>query len=269
MSAADGLLALLAARGLAWPAPVEVLASVSSTNDRLKELARGGAPEWTAVLAARQTAGRGRQGRVWVSHEGDLFLSVLLRPPPGAAGAGLIPLAAGVATQEALVALGVDGGRLKWPNDVLVEGRKIAGILCEAAAGAGGIESVVVGIGVNVAASPDSLPEDLRAGAASLRTLLSGDVGPTEVAAEVLARLPLWYHEVAPGRALLEAWRGRSVPWWGRPVEIRAGEIVLRGRLHGLADDGGLLLETGDGRIATVRSGDVSELRLAGDAPAP
>jgi BirA family biotin operon repressor/biotin-[acetyl-CoA-carboxylase] ligase len=262
VSGAERVLDLLAAKGLRWPAPVEALATVSSTNDRLRELARGGAPEWTAVMADRQTAGRGRQGRAWVSGEGDLFLSVLLRPTPAAAGVGLVPLAAGIAVHEALAGLGVDG-RLKWPNDVLVGGRKIAGILCEAATGGSGIESVVVGIGVNVAAPPDALPADVRAVAVSVRALLARDIAPAEVAAEVLARLPLWYHEPASGRALLEAWRTRSVPWWGRPVEVRAAGSVLRGRVRGLAEDGGLELDLDDGGVATVRSGDVSELRLA------
>ena len=262
MSGAARLLDLLAAKGLRWPAPVEALATVSSTNDRLKELARGGAPEWTAVMADRQTAGRGRQGRSWVSHEGDLFLSVLLRPMPAAAGIGLVPLAAGIATQEALAALGIVG-RLKWPNDVLVGGRKIAGILCEAATGGLGVESVVVGIGVNVAAPPQSLPAELRAVAVSVRALVTREVGPAEVAAEVLARLPLWYHETASGHVLCAAWRVRSVPWWGRPVEVRAAGSVLCGRARGLAEDGGLLLDLDDGGVVTVRSGDVSELRLA------
>jgi len=156
------LRALLAARGVEWPAEIEHTPLSPSTNDRLKQRARAGAVEWTVVLADAQSAGRGRQGRRWSSPPGNLYMSVLLRPAPPDARWSVIPLVAGLAVGEALAAEGLDV-RLKWPNDVMAEGRKVGGILAEATSGADGLESVVLGIGVNVAVRPPDLPPDVAA----------------------------------------------------------------------------------------------------------
>ena len=164
---ADRLREALRTRGLDWPAPIEHHARLGSTSDRLKEKAREGAPEWAAVLADEQTGGRGRQGRAWASPPGGLYISVLLRPP--SAPASLIPLAAGVAVVEALRERGVSA-ELKWPNDVLARDRKLAGILTEASSSSSGLDWVVLGLGVNLVTPPESLPEDLRATTASVRT---------------------------------------------------------------------------------------------------
>jgi BirA family biotin operon repressor/biotin-[acetyl-CoA-carboxylase] ligase len=257
------LAAALDARGLRWPAPIEHLEVVASTNDRLKEKAREGAPEWTVVVADRQTAGRGRAGHRWVSPEGNLFLSVLLRPAPPLP-VTLLPLAAGVAVSEAAGESGVEA-RLKWPNDLVVGSRKVAGILVESVSGAAGVEAAVVGIGVNVRLDPASLPADLRDRVTSLaaESTRSADVG--EAGAAVLARLRVWYDRLARrGHTdVLAAWRERSVPWWGRPVEARSGASVVRGIAHGLDERGALLLDLEDGSRIAVVSGEVSELRLS------
>jgi BirA family biotin operon repressor/biotin-[acetyl-CoA-carboxylase] ligase len=184
---------------------------------------------------------------------------VLLRPIVLRELSGLIPLAAGLAVAEALEELAVPA-QLKWPNDVLVAGRKISGVLCESTLGPAGLETVVVGIGVNVAALTDELPAELRGRATSLRAE-GGSGDAVEVAAAVLARLPVWYHAVPAGSTVRQAWRERSVAWWGELVEVQAGEVVLRGRPHDLADDGGLLLQLEDGRLTKVLSGEVQELR--------
>jgi BirA family transcriptional regulator, biotin operon repressor / biotin---[acetyl-CoA-carboxylase] ligase len=257
---AERLRALLVARGLPGDPPIHHFARLPSTNDHAKALARAGAPAGTLVLAEQQTAGRGREGHTWLSPPGGLYLSVLLRPSPGNdARWTLLPLAAGLAVAEALDEWGA-GAQLKWPNDLLQEGRKLGGILVEAASGASGIESMVVGIGVNVREAPagglDNVTWLEREGAAR-------DVDPLAVAAAVLARLTVWYHALArEGPAeLLSAWRRRAVPWLGRRVEARAGESVVSGTLRGLADDGGLILELPDGRETVLHSGEVREVR--------
>ncbi|HVR71883.1 MAG TPA: biotin--[acetyl-CoA-carboxylase] ligase [Vicinamibacteria bacterium] len=264
------LTAALEARGLHWPAPVEHLAEVASTNDLLKEKARAGAPEWSAVLADRQTAGRGRAGHRWVSPEGNLFLSVLLRPVLPAAHVPVLPLAAGLAVAEA-AAEHVPDVRLKWPNDVVVGGRKLAGILVEGMSGAGGMEAAIVGIGLNVGLDPRSLPGDLRDRVTSLAAQTGRSVRVADAAAAVLARLRVWYDRLAREGppVVIAAWRERSVAWWGRPVEARSGGSVLRGVAHGLDERGALLLDLEDGSRVAVVSGDVSELRLAGGGPLP
>jgi BirA family biotin operon repressor/biotin-[acetyl-CoA-carboxylase] ligase len=137
MDRAAALSAALAGRGGRGLPTVEWPEVIVSTSDRLKALARAGAPEWTAVLADRQTGGRGREGRTWASPIGGLYLSVLLRPR--FARAGLLPLAAGVAVAEAAGELGVRA-ELKWPNDVMASGRTLAGVLSEAASGPAGVE---------------------------------------------------------------------------------------------------------------------------------
>jgi BirA family transcriptional regulator, biotin operon repressor / biotin---[acetyl-CoA-carboxylase] ligase len=239
--------------GHAWPAPVEHHLRLSSTSERLKELARGGAPEWTVVVADEQTAGRGRQGRAWASPPGGLYLSVLLRPP--LAPAALLPLAAGVAVAEAFGEIGVSA-ELKWPNDVLVDGRKAAGILAEASSSGSAIDWVVLGIGVNLDA--DALPADVRNEAAAIAA-----ASPTAIAAAVLRRLTVWYDALQKRQAsVVEAWRERSVPWWGQPVEVGAGDRILKGLARGVDARGALLLELEDGALATVLAGDARALRL-------
>lgn len=253
-----GLVEELRARGCSWPAPVEHHGTLSSTSDRLKELARSGAPAWTVVLADEQTAGRGRQGRPWASPRGGLYLSVLLRP--AFASAGLIPLAAGVAVAEALGHFGVRA-ELKWPNDVLMEGRKLAGILAEASSSASALEWIVLGIGVNLDAH--TLPAGLRRTAGAFSTEGAGGSVRAALAAAVLLRLTVWYDAVEKREAsVVAAWRERSVPWWGQPVEVSAGERVLRGLARGVDERGALLLELEDGAVVSVLAGEARALRL-------
>src|SRR6266568_1323624 len=238
MGPADGVREALRARGLDWPAPIEHHARLGSTSDLLKEKAREGAPEWAAVLADEQTGGRGRQGRAWASPPGGLYLSVLLRPR--FAPASLIPLAAGVAVVEALGEHGVTA-ELKWPNDVLAGGRKLAGILAEASSSSSGLEWVVLGVGMNLLA-------------------------PAEAATAVLARLTVWYDALrADAPSVLRAWRACAVPWWGRRVELRSRGSVVRGVAEDLDPAGALLLTLEDGSRRTVLSGEVTAVRLAAE----
>ena len=250
---------LLEAEGEAWPGPIEHHAVLGSTSDRLKDWAREGAPELSVVLADSQRAGRGRQGKVWASPPGNSYLSVLLCPEPGRGG--LVPLLGGVATCAALASLGASA-RVKWPNDVLVDEKKLAGILAEGSWGARGVEWVTLGIGVNV--DPQApLPES----ATSLRAETGRVVSPLIVAAAVLAQVRLWYHALASGRAheLLAAWRDRSVPWWGRLVLVPVGDQVIRGVATDIDHDGALLVRLADGRLQRVISGEVSRVRLAAE----
>lgn len=261
MDRAGALVAALAARGGPRLPAVEWPASIVSTSDRLKALARGGAPEWVVVAADEQKGGRGREGRTWVSPPGGLYLSVLLRPR--FPGVGLLPLAAGVAVAEAAEELGVRT-ELKWPNDVLASGRKLAGILSEAASGGGGVEWVVLGIGVNVALDPAVLPPELRDAVTSLAA--EGRAGATlpDVAASVLARLAVGYDGLGSRpRALVGAWRERAAPWWGGLVDVRTADGRLRGRVLDVDDGGALVLELDGGERRRLLSGEVTRVRPA------
>jgi BirA family biotin operon repressor/biotin-[acetyl-CoA-carboxylase] ligase len=216
------------------------LRSTDSTNERARELAGAGASDGTLVTAAAQTAGRGRQGRTWTAPPGRALLcSVIVRDPPR-----MLPLLTGVAVAETVGR----GAQLKWPNDVLVEGRKVAGILVE---GRPQERWAVVGIGLNVALAPDDFPPELRERA--------GTLGLPAEAIEVLlgmllAELARWL--AARPEALLDAVRARDA-LLGAPVRWASGE----GTGAGIDDDGRLLVQTAGGVVAL----DAGEVHLAGD----
>ena len=218
------------------------LRRVDSTNLRARELALAGAPHGTTVTAAEQTAGRGRQGRTWTAPAGRaLLVSVLLRDPPK-----LLPLVAAVAVAETVGA----EAQIKWPNDVLLGGRKVAGILVEGRPQEGW---AVAGIGLNVALRDEDLPQELR-GRATGMGLEPRDVEP--VLARLLTRLDARVRD--DGGALLEAWRARDA-LLGREISWSAGSGVAEG-----VDEGGrLLVRTGDGVIAL----DAGEVHLGTVAP--
>lgn len=254
-------------RGQVWPAPIHHLEEAASTNDWLKERARDGLADWTAVVADEQTSGRGRHGRTWYSQPGDLMMSVLVRPPAGWPWLTLLPLASGLAVAEAVGAFGAQAA-LKWPNDVVVEEaraegalyRKLAGILVEGV-NEGMMQAAVVGVGVNVV--PVAAGAEVGEGAVSLRALTRKAVSRDALAAVVLARLAVWYDALARGEAdaVVAAWTARALPWWGRTVEVRAGDTVLSGIARGVDSRGALLLESPEGVVTPVLSGLARQVR--------
>jgi biotin-(acetyl-CoA carboxylase) ligase len=152
-------------------------------------------------------------------------------------------------------------------DDVLVSGRKLAGVLAEAASGPSGVEWVVLGIGVNVSLDATEVPEEIRATVTSLGAEGAPDAGPADVAARALARLGLCYDALRsrPGE-VLAAWRARAVPWWGEEVEARTGGGTVRGRLLDLDEDGALVLGVAGGERRRLLSGEVARLRPAAGA---
>jgi BirA family biotin operon repressor/biotin-[acetyl-CoA-carboxylase] ligase len=258
-SVAERLAQLLQARGESWPGPIEHVAEVGSTNDELKRLCRAGAPDWSVLLADRQTRGRGRQGRVWASPADNLYFSLLLRPPLSPAAWGVLPLAAGLAVFEAASEQGVPA-QLKWPNDVLVRGRKLAGILVEATSGPDGLEQAIVGVGLNA----NVAPADAAQAATSLRAERGGPVDVVELAAAVLARLSVCYHALARDgpAAILPRWRAGAAGWLGQPVEVQSAGGTLRGVARDVDEQGALLVEQASGRVERIFSGEARETRL-------
>jgi BirA family biotin operon repressor/biotin-[acetyl-CoA-carboxylase] ligase len=235
---------------------------LASTNDEAKALAEDGAEHGEVVVAERQTAGRGRRGRTWISPaRRNVAFSVVLRPhdlPP--ARAPELTLVAAVAVCDALHHSGVEAG-IKWPNDLLVRGRKIAGILTELSAEADRVHWVVVGVGVNVNARPEDFPPELRGEVTSL-LMERGQPAPRALfLAACLTGLEGWYdrHEEEGMAPILRAWKERSVTL-GREVSVRtdAGEVV--GVAEDLDLDGALLVRTARG-LERVHSGDVALLR--------
>ena len=199
------------------------LGAVGSTNDEAAARARDGAPHGTCLVAEEQTKGRGTKGRTWWSPRGGLYLSVILRLELAPSAMPPLTLAAGVGVCDACRALGADAV-LKWPNDVLAGGRKLAGILVEAASRGDRVEYAILGVGLNhepERALPVLLPELERA------------VGR-------------FVDEGAP--AVVRAFKERC-PMLGRPIRVREGDAVIEGILGDIADDGALVVD--DRRIVS------------------
>jgi BirA family transcriptional regulator, biotin operon repressor / biotin---[acetyl-CoA-carboxylase] ligase len=232
------------------------LGDVGSTNDEARRLAGEGSPDGTLVWARSQNAGRGRYGRTWTSPPGNLYLSILLRPTCAPAAALQLGFVAAVALGEALDRRVAPAAlAFKWPNDVLLNGRKIAGILLESATGAGGVlDWLIIGMGANLASFP--------AGTAFPATSLANDGYPAATPAEVLEDMcrsfaawrVRWTAEgFGPVR---QAWLGRA---WrrGQPIEIRLERERASGVFAGLDDSGALLLDPSGGPRRLVSFGEV------------
>jgi len=231
--------------------------TTGSTNDDAWE-ALGALGDGATVIALAQARGRGRAGRAWEQAPGKgLALSVALHLGCEPGQAGLVPLAAGLAVARAARALGVPRAALKWPNDVLVGGRKLAGVLCELKRAPGGGDAVVIGVGLNVSQSRDDFPAPLRDRATSL-SLEGAPVPLEDAAAETLSQLePLWDElEEGDRAAVLAAWTA-ACPHWGGRLRVRASAGEVEGVALRLAPDGGLVLRDDSGREVTVVAGDV------------
>ncbi len=230
---------------------------VASTNDEAWQLESRGAPSGATVTAEHQTAGRGRLGRAWFSPPGSgLWLSVLLRPDWSIDRAGLLTLGAGVAVAEAIASLGVECD-LKWPNDVQIEGRKVAGILTESRTESDRLAVAVVGVGVNVHQDVETFPPELRTTATSLR-VEGCRVERSDLLGEILNRLES-VTALEPENLLAE-WQRRAAGW-GECVRVEMVDETIIGRMASLTTTGALVLELSDGTTRTIHAGDLHRLR--------
>jgi BirA family biotin operon repressor/biotin-[acetyl-CoA-carboxylase] ligase len=235
--------------------------AVPSTNQLLRELARAGAAEGTTVLAESQTAGRGRAGKAWFSPPGvNLYASVLCRPGITPAAAPVFSFVASLALADAIRELGLHPA-IKWPNDVLVKHRKVAGTLTELSIAGDRLEHVILGVGVNVNVEREPLRAALGPAAQhaiSLREALGRPVERNAFAGAFLTHLDEWlitYRDEGPER-ILQAWRDLDIVT-GRRVEVRDDGAALEGRARGVAADGHLEIEDARGVVHRVLAGDV------------
>jgi BirA family transcriptional regulator, biotin operon repressor / biotin---[acetyl-CoA-carboxylase] ligase len=237
------------------------LEKTGSTNDVAARLAELGADEGTTVVAELQTAGRGRHGRRWFSPPGaGLYVSVLIRPATDAVhngkAAGLLTLATGVAIAEAVRAVTGLPAEIKWPNDVLIGGRKLAGILAEAVAQAGALQFIVLGFGVNLQAA--AYPPELALRVTSLEAETNRPADRALVLAEILASIAARCADLREGRfdAILSAWRQLAASLPGAFVEWDSPAGIVRGRAEDIDRDGALLVRVGE-RIERLIAGEV------------
>lgn len=246
--------------------PVTLLQQVDSTNaEALRHLASGATPPFL-VIAEQQTAGRGRRGRSWASPFGEnLYYSLVLRVSGGMRQLEGLSLVVGLALLQALRDAGITHAGLKWPNDLLVGGRKIAGILLELSGDPADVCHVVIGIGVNINMRVAPQGEVIGQPWTSMRQVLGGQVDRNQFVASLNGQLDryLRLHQAHGFAALREQWEAGHL-WQGRMVELAAGARAIHGCVLGVDDTGALRLDV-DGREKVFSGGELS-LRLHDDS---
>lgn len=239
---------------------IRVFEATNSTNDVVEKLARDGVKEGVVVFAEAQTKGRGRLGRTWLSPaRKGLWFSLLLRPDLRPQGATQLTVAAATALARAIRRQTNLSPEIKWPNDILLRGKKVAGILTELNAELDHVKYLIIGIGVDVNLTATDLPAELRKTATSLRIESGQPVLRPELAAAVLQELDADYARVRAGKfeAVADEWEAQCTTI-GHQVTIRMGARVLCGVAEALDPEGALLLRTQHGRLERIIGGDVT-----------
>jgi BirA family biotin operon repressor/biotin-[acetyl-CoA-carboxylase] ligase len=259
---------LLYADDLKWRLPkdqkigrdIRVFEQTTSTNDVIEKLARDGVREGAVVFAESQTHGRGRLGRQWSSPaKKGLWFSVLLRPSLRPQAATQLTVASAVALRNAIEQQTGLKAEIKWPNDILISNRKVAGILTELSAELDCIKYVLVGIGVDANLDPEDFPSEIRSQATSLKAELGRAVPRADLAVAILRELDREYCRVLEGEftSLANEWEQHCTTI-GQRVVIRLGDRKVSGRAESLGEDGALLLRTDHGHLERIVGGDVT-----------
>lgn len=232
--------------------------SIGSTNEEAKRLAQEGALHGSLVIAEEQTGGKGRMGRTWISPPRvGIWMSIILRPSLKPHEAPRITMTSAVAAAKAIrKSTGADC-RIKWPNDLLIEGKKVAGILTEMSSDMDGINYVVTGIGINV--NNEDFPEELKETATSLKLVCGKNIDRLEVLTEFLSDFEEYYRYLEAGefKNVLQEWRVLCCNL-GRRVKIAGRNFALEGIALDVDDDGALLVKSESGTVERILSGDVS-----------
>lgn len=227
---------------------------LTSTMEEAKREARLGAMEGTAIVAGEQTGGRGRMRRVWLSPQGNIALSVILYPD-------LTHLPSIIMLASLAVAHGIEAvtglkAQISWPNDVLIGGRKVCGILVESDVRGGVVAHAVIGIGMNVNLKAADFPE-ISSTATSLSDEVGGEVSRLSMIRRLLVEIESLYIALQAGGSVYQEWRDRLVTL-GRKVRATSGDISYEGIAESVDEDGGLLLRRSDGSLIKVIAADVT-----------
>lgn len=235
------------------------LHKTGSTNDFAKELATHGAAEGTVVIAEEQTAGRGRLGRNWFSPKGGLYLSITLKPKLKASEAVKLVYVAGLAVAEALHELYGLKTETKWPNDVLVDGKKICGILTEMSTSGEKVNFAILGIGINANVSLRAFPKELQTHVTSLKNELDGKIILEELFRVVLEKLEENYASFLKEGfvSILEKWKSYA-SFLGKSVEVTDATQKFHGLALDVDHEGALIIRLEDGTVKRIFSGDVT-----------
>lgn len=231
-----------------------------STNILARDMA-GSVDEGTVVIAESQTGGRGRMGRKWISPEGGIWLSVVLKPRMQPLHAPRITLLAGVAVAKTIRNIGLPA-KIKWPNDVLINGKKVCGILTEIGAEMDSIQYVVVGVGIDANVDTETFPEEFRDSSTSLKNELGHDINRVEFVQRLLSEFESLYMKFQKEgfSSILEEWRNMSATI-GEWVKITTQSRIIYGEAVGVDSDGALILETGEGRLEKIVAGNCEHLK--------
>lgn len=242
--------------------PITVLDITDSTNTQTKKLAADGAMHGTVLMAEEQTAGRGRFGKSFFSPRGaGLYMSIILKPRFGMEEPQMITVAAAVAVCKAIEKLTDKKPQIKWVNDVYLDEKKVCGILTEAVTDfeSGGIESIIVGVGVDCATKEESLPPELRG---IVGTLGEGAVSRNRLAAEITAGILDSFDELGSGE-IIDEYRKRSL-MLGKNISFMRGSETRNASVTGISDSGGLLVRLDSGEDTELQSGEVTIVSRTG-----
>jgi BirA family biotin operon repressor/biotin-[acetyl-CoA-carboxylase] ligase len=239
---------------------IQVFQETTSTNDVIEKLARGEVKEGAVVFAESQTKGRGRLGRKWISPAGKgLWFSILLRPSLPPREATQLTVASATALRRAIQSLTALAPVIKWPNDILLYDRKVAGILTELSGEEDRVKYVILGIGVDVNLDEGDFPAELKSMVTSLKAELGQPVPRAELATAIMRALDADYARICAGdfTSVANEWE-EHCSTIGKDITIQTGGRRIRGRAESLGEDGALLLRTDHGHLERIIGGDVT-----------
>jgi len=228
--------------------------SLASTMEVAKQEAQKGAAEGTVIIADEQTAGKGRIKRVWLSPKGSIALSVILYP--GVAYLPFLTMLASLAVTHSIEAVTGLKSQVKWPNDVLINGKKVCGVLIESNVRGDIVDYAIIGIGVNVNLRLYDFPQ-IQPTATSLSDELGRDVSRLNVIRCLLVEIERLYLALLAGGSIYQEWRD-SLVTLGRRVRVKLGDTIHEGIAESIAEDGSLLLRHSDGSLSRIVAGDVT-----------
>jgi BirA family transcriptional regulator, biotin operon repressor / biotin---[acetyl-CoA-carboxylase] ligase len=238
---------------------IRIFEETTSTNDVIEKLARDGVREGVVVFAESQTRGRGRLGRKWISpaHKG-LWFSILLRPNLRPQEATQLTVASATALRRAIFSETKLKPEIKWPNDILIGGKKVAGILTELSAEVDRVRYIILGIGIDVNLDADEFPVELKKTATSLKIESGETISRAELATAILRELDFDYARICDGKfpGVADEWESGCVTI-GKNVTVHIGDRKICGCAEALDDDGALLLRTEHGHLERIIGGDV------------
>lgn len=234
---------------------------LESTNMQAKKLADSDAEDGTVVIAKIQSVGKGRLNRKWLSPEGGLWLSMILRPKIPPQKATIVTLMAANAVAETLAEYGLEA-RIKWPNDVLIQEKKVCGILTEAKTKENEIEYLILGIGINANFDLFELPEDIRGSSITIKNELKRNISQEELLQKLLGHMDMYYGALQANdyKKIIETWKEKS-DTLGRHVKIATQKESIQGIAQDLDETGALILKTDDGSVLKFFAGDCVYLR--------